>query len=147
MGLSSSLRVFSLRPSPYKEIMSKMETLIMLRTEDQYKSLKLGYQLWIWMNSNCFIRKTGLSKYVLVAFIQHCRYDTEMTFNKLREWRLLGVQEFQLQSACLHIHCCPGVGITTGSRRVPAGKVLKEVRIVASSLLVPARLWVGGFGI
>lgn len=119
---------------PYKEIMSKMEKLIMLRTEAQNKSLKLGCQLWISMNSNCFIMETGLSKYVLLAFIQDWKYDTEMTFKKLRGWQLLGMQMFHLQKACRHIRCCRGLYITTVSIGVSPGKVLKEVHIVDFSL-------------
>lgn len=88
MGCSSSLMVFSLHLSTYKKIMFKMEKLIMLRTE----VFKIGL---FWINSNSFIRETRFSKFVLLACTQLCRYDSEMSFGKLREGCSWGVPPVQ----------------------------------------------------
>lgn len=98
MGCSSSLMVFSLHLSTYKKIMFKMEKLIMLRTE----IFKIGL---FWINSNSFIRETRFSKFVLLACTQLCRYDSEMSFGKLRE-DAPGV--FHLCRAHPCMCCCQG---------------------------------------
>lgn len=119
VGLSNSLRVFFLDPSPLKEIVSKMEILPLLRTGDQYRSLKLGYQLWVWMNSSCFIRERGLSKCVLLVFIQHWKYDAEMSFKELRSW------ECECFTCIKYAYHCHRLCVTTGSISVSPGKVLR----------------------
>lgn len=77
------------------------------------KSSKWGHQLWIWIKSNSFVRETRFSKHVLLAYIQHCKYDSEMSFKKLRE-------EWGGRVPPVWMHCCQGLCICSSVSRTGA---------------------------